>query len=70
MVRSSNYVMASTLAGLRRLEAQIQRALLEVEPPQGSQSNDAQIQNQKVHEQAVEQMDKAQSVLHNVNLLA
>lgn len=29
MVNSTNYAMVSTLAGLKRLEAQIQRAMLE-----------------------------------------
>jgi len=66
MVNPTSYSMVSTLAGLRRLEAQIQRALLDAggQAPQPAQKAEPK----QVQVEAQTQKKRAESVLSDLDL--
>lgn len=69
MVNGSNFAIASTLAGLQRLEAAIQRAMLEAGNQAPGRSKDMNEQN-RIKNEAEVHMVRANSVLSTFDLLA
>ncbi len=71
MVNASTFTMVSTLAGLQRIEAKIQRALNEagsVIP--GPATDEGRDKNAKIMDDAERHMVRAQSVMGNLDMLA
>jgi hypothetical protein len=71
MVSSTNYAMVSTLAGLKRLEAQIQRAMLEAsgQAPQMPVQAPEKVADKMEHE-AAKTAARANSVINALDISA
>lgn len=70
MVNSSTHAMVATLAGLRRIEAQIHRAMMEAGGSSGQPETLQKTQEVRAMDAANQQMARANSVLNNVDLMA
>lgn len=70
MVSSTNYAMVSALAGLRRLEAQIQRAMLDAGGQAARPEAPAEKRPDELKVDADKAMQRANSVLNNLDLFA
>lgn len=68
MVSSTTYSMVSTLAGLKKLEAQIYRALAEVGPEAASPKQPAKAEAAAIQEDAHHTVARANSILSSANL--
>jgi hypothetical protein len=71
MVNSTNYAMVNTLAGLKRLEAQIQRAMLEAggkEPVKPEQH--PKVVADKIESEAAKTAVRARAVLNGLDISA
>lgn len=70
MVRSTNYAMVSTLAGLQRLEAQIQRAMLEASGKPHNPAQQPEKVANRIEQEAQRTSLRANSVLNGLDLTA
>lgn len=71
MVNSTNYAMVNTLAGLKRLEAQIQRAMLEAggQAPTKPEQH-PQVVADKIESEVAKTTARANSVLNGLDISA
>lgn len=71
MVSSTNYAMVSTLAGLQRLEAQIQRAMLEASGQvEQIPEQSAEKLAEKMEHEAAKTAARANSAMNSLDLTA